>query len=48
MVCTPASAAVVASTEARTTLFSGCWAVSVEPAVNAKIRSCWLRGSSAP
>ena len=44
----PASAAAIASTDARTTLLSGCWAVRVEPAVKAKIRSCWDRGSAAP
>ena len=38
----------MASIVARTTLFIGCCAVSVEPAVNAKIRSCCERGSFAP
>ncbi len=47
-VCTPESAATVASIEARTMLLSGCCAANVDPAVNAKMRSCCDRGSSAP
>ncbi len=47
IVCTPARAAAVASTVVRTTLFSGCCAVSDEPAVKTKMRSCSLRGSCA-
>src|SRR5262245_4170958 len=48
MVCTPPKAAATASTEVRTTLLSGWAAVSEEPAVNTKIRSCDERGSEAP
>ena len=38
----------MASIVVRATLFIGCCAVSDEPAVNAKMRSCCDRGSRAP
>ena len=46
--CAPPSAAASTCTATRTTLFSGCWAVSVEPPVWAWKRSIMARGSVAP
>ncbi len=46
--CAPPSTAAIAWSATRTTLLSGCCAVSVEPAVCAWKRSIWLRGSLAP
>ena len=46
--CVPPSAAAIAWYAVRTTLFSGCWAVRVEPAVCVWKRSSSERGSFAP
>ena len=46
--CTPPSAAASAWIAARTMLFSGCWSVSVDPAVCVCVRSIIDRGSVAP
>ena len=44
----PPRTAASACTVTRTTLFAGCWAVSMEPAVCAWKRSIVERGSRAP
>ena len=46
--CVPPRIAASAWTVTRTTLLSGCWLVSVEPAVCAWKRSMHERGSFAP
>ena len=46
--CAPPLAAESACTATRTTLFSGCWAVSVDPPVCAWKRSACARGLVAP
>ena len=46
--CVPPSTAASACSATRTMLLSGCWAVSVLPAVCVWKRSCCARGSVAP
>ena len=46
--CAPPSTAASACSATRTTLFSGCWAVRVEPPVWVWKRSIQDRGSFAP